>query len=91
MSLLGFGLGLPPLSNLAGPVQHFKGAILEAWRDKVSSDLCCRKGFRGGPLLDIHGSLQLLTTSHVRERDKAPLREYHGRWCLELFSSWTCS
>ena len=49
-------------------------AILEAWRDKVSSDLCCRKGFRGGPLLDVHGSLQLLTTSHVRERDKALLR-----------------
>ena len=63
MSLL--GLGLPPLSNLAGPVQHLKGAILEAWRDKVSSNLCCRKGFRGGPLLDVHGSLQLLTSSHV--------------------------
>ena len=66
--------GLPPLSNLAGPVQHFKGAILEAWRDKVSSNLCCRKGFRGGPLFDVHGSLQLLTSSHVRERDKALLR-----------------
>ena len=57
--------GLPPLCNLAGPVQHFKGAVLEAWRDKVSSNLCCRKGFRGGPLLDVHGSLQLLTSSHV--------------------------
>ena len=66
--------GLPPLCNLAGPVQHFKGAILEAWRDKVSSNLCCRKGFRGGPLLDVHGSLQLLNSSHVRERDKALLR-----------------
>ena len=66
--------GLPPLSNLAGPVQHFKGAILEAWRDKVSSSLCRRKGFRGGPLLDVYGSLQLLTSSHVRERDKALLR-----------------
>ena len=29
------------------------------------------RGFRGGPLLDVHGSLQLLTSSHVRERDKA--------------------
>ena len=65
---------LPLLSNLAGPVQHFEGAILEAWRDKVSSNLCCRKGFHGGPLLDVHGSLQLLTSSHVRERDKALLR-----------------
>ena len=26
------------------------------------------------PLLDIHGSLQLLNSSHVRERDKALLR-----------------
>ena len=66
--------GLPPLSNLAGPVQHFKAAILEAWRDKVSVDLCGRKGFRGGPLLDVHGSLQLLDSSHVREREKALLR-----------------
>ena len=66
--------GLPLLSNLAGPFQHFKAAILEAWRDKVSVDLCGRKGFRGGPLLDVHGSLHLLNSSHVRERDKALLR-----------------
>ena len=66
--------GLPLLSNLAGLLQHFKTAIIEAWRDKVSVDLCGRKGFRGGPLLDIHGSLQLLNSSHVRERDKALLR-----------------
>ena len=32
------------------------------------------RGFRGGPLLDIHGSLQLLNSSHVRERDKALFR-----------------
>ena len=37
--------GLPLLSNLAGPVQHFKAAILDGWRDKVSVDLCGRKGF----------------------------------------------
>ena len=49
-------------------------AILDAWRDKVAVDLCGRKFFRGGPLLDIHGSLQLLNSSHVRERDKALLR-----------------
>ena len=65
--------GLPFLSNLVGPVQHFKAAILDAWRSKVSVDLCGRQGFRGGPLLDIHGSLQLLNSSHVRERDKALL------------------
>ena len=66
--------GLPMLSNLAGPFQHFRSAILDAWRNKVAVDLCGRKGFRGGPLLDIHGSLQLLNSSHVRERDKGLLR-----------------
>ena len=62
------------LSNLAGHIQHFKIAILDAWRNKVAGDLCGRKGFRGGPLLDIHGSLQLLNSSHVRVRDKGLLR-----------------
>ena len=66
--------GLPLLCNLAGPVQHFKSALLDAWRNKVTADLCGREGFRGGPLLDIHGSVQLLNSSHVRERDKALLR-----------------
>ena len=67
-------LGLPMLGNLAGALQYFKAAILDAWRNKVAADLCGREGFRGGPLLDIHGSLQLLDSSHVRERDKALLR-----------------
>ena len=66
--------GLPLLSNLAGPIQHFQAAILDAWRNKVAADLCCRLGFRGGPLLVVHGSLQLLNSSHVRERDEALLR-----------------
>ena len=64
---------LPMLSKLAGPIQHFKIAILDAWRNKVAADLCGREGFRGGPLLDIHGSLQLLSSSHVRDRDKGLL------------------
>ena len=71
---LGIDLVLPLLSNLSGPVQHFRAAILGAWRDKVSADLCARKGFRGGPSLDIDGTLQLLDSDHVRERDKALLR-----------------
>ena len=66
--------GLPLPSNLAGPVQHFQAAILDAWRNKVAAGLCGREGFREEPLLDIHGSLQLLNSSHVRERDKALLR-----------------
>ena len=56
-ALAWFRPGLPFLSNLAGPVQHFLAALLDAWRNKVAADLCGRKGFRGGPLLDIHGSL----------------------------------
>ena len=66
--------GLPGLGLLAGPYQHFKAAIWDAWRSKVSFDMCQRQGFRGGPLLDIAGSLQLLHAPHVRERDKALLR-----------------
>ena len=65
--------GLPLLSNWAGPFQYLMAAILDAWRDKVSVDLCGRQGFRGGPLLDVRGSLQLLNSSHVRARDKALL------------------
>ena len=71
---IGFRWNPCALANLAGPIQHFKTAILDAWRNKVAADLCGREGFRGGPLLDVHGSLQLLTSSHVRERDKALLR-----------------
>ena len=40
--------GLPGLSLMAGPYQHLKAAIWDAWRFKVSFDLCKRQGFRGG-------------------------------------------
>ena len=66
--------GLPLLSNLSGPIQHFRAAILGAWRNKVSADLCARKGFRGGPLLwmlMVPCSCFTLTTFG---RDKALLR-----------------
>ena len=66
--------GLPLLCNLASPVQHFKAAVLDAWRNKVVADLCGREGFRGRPLLDLHVSLQLHNSTHVRERDKALFR-----------------
>ena len=66
--------GLPVLSHLAGPVQHFQTTILEGWRSKVSAGLCAWKGFRGSPWLDIDGTLQLLNSDHVRERDEALLR-----------------
>ena len=66
--------GLPLLSNLSGPFQHFRSAILGAWMNPVSTKLCARKGFRGSPLFDVGGTLQLLDSDHVRERDKALLR-----------------
>ena len=47
--------GLPGLSNLAGPVQHCRSAILSAWRCMVAADLCAWSGFRGGLLLDVSG------------------------------------
>ena len=67
--------GLPMLSNIAGPIQHFKTAILDAWRNKVAVDLCVAgRVFVVGPCWILHGSLQLLNSSHVRERDKGLLR-----------------
>ena len=82
LSLAWYRPGLPLLSNLAGPVQHFRAAILDAWHNKVAADLCGRKGFRCGPLLDIRGSLQLLNSSHVRDRDKGLLR------CILVGGAW---
>ena len=66
--------GLLVLSMVAGPIQHFRSAVLDAWRHWVSMGLCSRKGFRGGPFLDVSGTMQLLNSDHVRERDKALLR-----------------
>ena len=37
--------GLPVLSLFAGPVEHFRAAALDGWRDSVSDDLCARQGF----------------------------------------------
>ena len=56
--------GLPPLRMLSGP----------SWRGRVAGILTSRKGFRGGPLLDYDGTMQLLFSSHLRERDKMLLR-----------------
>ena len=49
------------------------------------------KGFGGGPLLDVHGSLQLLVSSHVRERDKALLRTIMVGGVWNGSSSWSGS
>ena len=59
MNLVWSRPGLPGLSLLAGPYQHFKAAIWDAWRFTVSFLLCKSQGFRGGPMLDIAGSLSI--------------------------------
>ena len=58
------------LRMLAGPIQHFQSAIFEAWQLKVSAQLADRKVSRGAQFPDVRGSLQQLTSSHLRERDK---------------------
>ena len=68
--------GLPRLPVVSGPYQHFQAAILDACRDLNSACLCRRKGFRGGPLLDFRGSMQLLFSSHVRDRDEHCFGEF---------------
>ena len=52
------------------PVQHFFSSILEAWRFSIFAKLSERKGFLGVENADVQGSLQLLASSHLRERDK---------------------
>ena len=41
-------VSLPALRMMSGPVQHFRSAILDAWRFSVFSRLSERKGFLGG-------------------------------------------
>ena len=59
---------------LTGPIQHFQSAIFEAWQLKVSAQLAEREEFRGAQFLDVRGSVQLLVSSHLRERDNMLLR-----------------
>ena len=60
--------GLPRLPMVEGPFQHFKDAVFRAWKHWNSADLCKRKGVRGGPLLDLQGSMQLLVLFGVETR-----------------------
>ena len=67
-------VSLPPLRMMSGPIQHFRTAILEAWHFHVFSKLSERKGFSGVEFADLKGSLQLLNSTHLRDRDKMLLR-----------------
>ena len=80
-------VSFPPLRMMTGPVQHFYSSILDAWRFSVFAKLFERKGFLGGEFSHVQGSLQLLASSHLRERDKMLLS--HFVWgCLERIPSW---
>ena len=63
-------VSLPPLRMMAGPIQHFRTAILDAWHFHVFSKLSERKGFWGVEFADLKGSLQLLNSTLLRDRDK---------------------
>ena len=65
---------LPLLRTMTGPIQHFFSSILDAWRYRVFAKLSERKGFLGAEYADFKGSLQLLSSSHLKERDKMLLR-----------------
>ena len=75
--------GLLPLSNLAGPVQHFKTAILDAGAARLYLIFAVRQGFRSGPLLYIFGSLQLLN-SKLEEMINWEKRKRVDRTCVEI-------
>ena len=68
-------VSLPPLRMMTGPAQHFYSSILDAWRFSVFSKLSDRKGFRGVEYA-FEGSLQPLTSSRLRERDKMFVRAH---------------
>ena len=67
-------VSLPPLRMMTGPIQHFRTAILEAWHFHDFSRLSERKGFRGVEFADLKGSLQLLNSTHLRDRGNMLLR-----------------
>ena len=45
-------VSLLPLRMMTGPVQHFRSAILDAWRFHVFAGLSERQGFLGGEFSD---------------------------------------
>ena len=73
---------------MTGPIHHFRSAILDAWRLQVFARLLERKGFWCGSFADVKGSLQQLTSSHLRERDIMLLRAILCGENWERIPSW---
>ena len=59
MCLAGSGLVCMFSAALLALFSHFRAAVLEAWRNKVSADLCVGNGFRDCSFFDFSGILQL--------------------------------
>ena len=74
--------GLALLSNLAGPIQHFRAAILDAWRDKVTTDLCRRMGVSGVVLFL---TFMILCSSLVLLMFEKEIRPCFVPFLLEVF------
>ena len=67
---IGFGLPCLPLGCCLGLCSTLESAILEGWQLKVGTQLAERQVFWGAQFLDLRESLQLLNSSHLRERYK---------------------
>ena len=75
-----------PLSGcFHGPISILKMLFFRPGGVRAAAILTSRKGFRGGPLLDFHGTMQLLFSSHLRERDKMLLRSILCGWAWNGF------
>ena len=61
-------------SAVEGCLGHGPAHLLIQSAAEIGFRWCARTGFRGSPWLDIDGTLQLLNSDHVRERNKALLR-----------------
>ena len=79
---VGIGLDCLGCLSLRVPFSISKVPLLISGRTASLLISVVEKGFRGGPLLDYVGCMQLLVSSHVGDRDKA-------LWgSLEWFSPW---
>ena len=81
-------VSLHPLRMMTGPVQHFRSAILDAWHFHVFAKLSERKGFWCIEFADFQGSLQLLNSTRLRDRDKMLLRAILCGGSLERIPFW---
>ena len=90
-------VSLPPLRMMAGPspfnigwsCSTFSLPFLRQWQFHIFSRLSLsRKGFRSVEFADLKGSLQLLNSTHLRDRDKNVVKSHFMWGSLERIPSW---